>query len=306
MQSRIAPQFTTITLCALCVLITLAHTTSTVQDGTLWSRIGYFTAVSSMDIWDGARYPLFTDMFLHSNFMQGMGITHLLFDVYWLYLLGCLVELSIGPVWYIGFIVASAIVGSCVELAVSGEIGIGASGVVYALFGLMWAGRFRYPEWQMLANPYNMRLMIAWGVFCIFTTYIHLMSIANGAHFGGLIFGYSVGMVFFGQRRRWLWTLPIAGVIAACVLGLTYVPWSSDWLWWKADKAFDKKDYPQAIALYRSSIDHGAPADDAWKNIAAAWHNQGIIDDQRGDAAAIERGEQEEAAANKKSADSGQ
>lgn len=300
MANRIAAQPTTVTLCLLCVLITLAHSTSGASDGTAWSRLGHFTDVTPFDIWNGKHFPLFTSMFLHSDFTQGLGITHLLFDVIWLYQLGCLVELSIGPVWYLLFIAAAAGVGSCAELAWSSDVSIGASGVVYALFGFMWAGRYRYTEWQALATKYNLQIMIGWGVFCIAATYFGWMNIANGAHFGGLAFGYSLGMLLFSRRYRWAWLAPLAGLLALCGMAITYLPWSWEWLAWRGDKTANAQQFTRAVSFYTRAIEHGAPAKEVYGVIAAAWHEQEIKDADEGNYTAAERDlEQEEIAADK-------
>ena len=299
---RIAPQPTTVLLCIVCILVTFAHSTTRAGDPGLWAQMGHFTDVDSDQIWNGHYSPLFTNMFLHADFTHGLGITHLLYDVMWLYQLGCLCELAIGPVWYILFFAAAAVVGSCSELAVSGTVGIGASGVVYALFGFMWAGRYKYPEWQTIANRWNLQVMIGWGLYCIFTTYTHMMNVANGAHSGGLAFGYCLGVLCF-DRGRWRWPLiaPLAALLTICALSLTYMPWSGSWLWWKAEKAFNAQRYPEAAAYFARSARHGAPADDAWNNVAVSWHNQSIDDNAKGNVTAATRDLENEADAAAKS-----
>ena len=301
MRPRPLPEPTTALLCLICILVTLAHSTTRAGDPGLWAHIGHFTDVDSAAIWSGHYSPLFTNIFLHADITRGFGITHIIFDVYGLYLIGSMIEKTIGPVWYILFVVVSAIVGSCAELAWSGTVGIGASGVVYALFGLLWAGRYRYPEWQTIANPSNMQWMIGWGVYCIFTTYTGYMHIANGAHFGGLAFGLCVGLLCFSRTRRWLWTVPLAGILAICALSLTYMPWSAYWLWWKGERAFKAEDYVRAADYYERSVRHGGDADDGWHNVAAAWHNKAIDDQEKGNDAIVAIDNRNEAAAAAKS-----
>ena len=296
------PEPTTALLCIICILVTLANSTTRPEDPGPWAHLGHFTDPDTQAVLRGHYSLLFTSMFLHENFTRGLGVTHLFFDVYWLYLLGNTIEKSIGPVWYMLFVAAAALVGSCVEIVWSDQVGIGASGVVYALFGLMWAGRFRYDEWRDIANPYNMRMMLAWGVFCVVTTYTHLMSIANGAHFGGLAFGLCVGFLCFARTRRWLWTLPLCAIVALCTLSITYMPWSPSWLWWKATNAFQAQNYAKSADLYQRYLQRGGDdRDDAWHNIGAAWHNKSIDDQAKGDHAAVEIDGQNEAAAAAKS-----
>ena len=104
----------------------------------------------------------------------------------------------------------------------SGVPGIGMSGVVYAMFGLMWAGRGMYPAWGAVATQYNLRLFIGWGLFCLVATYIPALhfAVANGAHGGGFLLGLSLGFLFFAPRRRWIWAVPLALLVAATIFAV--------------------------------------------------------------------------------------
>lgn len=280
-------------LTALSVIITGAAAIG-LQGGPLIARLGTFGFVGAQDIWNGHLWGLVTPVFIHG------GVLHLLFDMLWLVQLGRILERTLPPAVYLGFIVAAAAVGSATEMLVSGTTGIGMSGVVYAMFGLMWAGRGAYPVWGAVANLGNLRYLIGWGLFCIVATYLHFLSIGNGAHAGGFLFGLCIGYLCYSPRRRWVWAAPLALLLTACVLACTWQPWSGDWTFWKGNKEFDHKRYAQAIHWYQASLRHGENPHDTWGNISLAWNNIAADDQSRKDFAGMARALAEEQSAAQK------
>lgn len=266
-------------LCVLSVLFTLAFHLPSLIPGPLWNWMGHFSAASSFAVWDGHYAGLVTCVFVHGSFF------HILFNLLWLRQLGSAIEATLPPLAYIAFLLLAAVVGSCGEMIVSGNTGIGMSGVVYALFGLMWVGRARYPHWARMATPENFKLFVVWGLFCVIATYTHLMGIANGAHGAGFLFGLSVGGLFFTSQRRPLWAVSMIALFAMAAVALTWMPWSGAWCWWKGNQAFEHKQYEQAINWYQRSLQRGEEDGPLWKNIAAAWYEIGERAVQRRDAA---------------------
>ncbi len=274
-------------LMALSVILTGASALGA-QGGPLIARLGTFGLVDTQDIWNGQVWGLVTPVFIHG------GVLHLLFDMLWLVQLGRILERTLPPAIYLGFIVLAAAVGSATEMLVSGTTGIGMSGVVYAMFGLMWAGRGAYPVWGAIANRDNLRYMVGWGLFCIVGTYLHFLNIANGAHVGGFLLGLCIGYLFFSPRRRWVWAAPLALLLTANVLACTWQPWSAEWTFWKGNKEFDRKQYAQAIGWYEASLRRNADPHAAWGNISLAWHGIAVEDQSRKDLAGAARALMEE------------
>ena len=266
-------------LVALCVIITGASMLGGGQAGTLLYAVGSFGYASPEQIWNGRVWGLVTTVFIHG------GVLHLLFNMLWMVQLGRVLERTLPPLTYLMFLVAAAAVGSATELLVSGTTGIGMSGVVYAMFGLMWAGRGAFSSWRAVATQDNLRVFVLWGLFCVAATYFHFLSIANGAHGGGFLFGLCIGFLFYSPRRRYLWAAPLALLLTACVLACTWQPWSGDWTFWKGNREFDRKQYAQAIKWYQASLRHGANPHDAWTNISYSWNNIAADDASRKDAA---------------------
>lgn len=270
-------------LTALSVVITAAGLLSAGQTGSLLYRIGNFGYANPQEIWNGQIWGLVTTVFIHA------GVWHILFNMIWLVQLGRVLERSLSPVVYPAFLIAAAAVGSTSEMLISGTTGIGMSGVVYAMFGLMWAGRGMYPAWGAIATVENLRLFIGWGLFCIVATYFHFFNVANGAHAGGFLFGLCIGFLFFSPRRRYVWAIPLTLLLAASVLACTWQPWSADWTFWKGNHEFERKHYAQAIRWYQASLARGGDAHDNWYNISLAWNNIAVGDLKRQDSAGAAR-----------------
>ncbi len=265
-------------LCALCVALTLAWWGQDVFKGTPLAVFGGFAHTTADDIWRGKYYGLFTAFFLHGSIM------HLLFNMMWFLQLGRLLERTLAPLTYLGFLLGAALVGSCAELAFDGETGVGASGVVYAMFGLMWAGRGAFAEWRLVATRNNLNLFLGWGVFCLVGTWLHWLNIANAAHFGGLLFGLCLGWLFYAPRRRPLAALPLVLLAALCVLSVTWLPWSPAWNWDRGNTAYRQKNFAAALFLYQRALREGGEESPLWNNVALAC--QGLADEagKRGDA----------------------
>lgn len=267
-------------LCLLCVVFTTAYLTSSADSTSAWAKLGHLGLLSNEEIWGGKYYGLLTTFFIHGS------IPHIVFNLLWLVQLGRAMETTISPWKYILFMVGACFVSSCAEFAMSGNVGIGASGVVYAMFGLMWTGRKKYLSWGAIATKQNLNIMIGWGVLCIIATKLNLMNIANGAHAGGFLFGLSVGYLIFGSKQRYFWAIPLALLVVTSVLALTWMDWNWEWNSWKGDQAFEHRHYRSSISYYQRSISRGGQPYYLWDKIGAAWHNIVIEEREKHDTAA--------------------
>lgn len=163
---------------------------------------------------DVVREPwrLVTSILPHGSVM------HLVFNLYWMWALGTALERLVGPARYLGFVLLAAVVSSGAEwLLASG--GIGLSGVVYGLFGLLWTMRNK-PRYVGLVDRTTAKLFMVWFVLCIVLTYTGIMGIANFAHGFGLLIGVIVGRAMKARgTARILWAAG-AAALAAAVLTL--------------------------------------------------------------------------------------
>ena len=236
---------------ALSVVFTAAYWFSGSNKGSPFYSIGHIGVVSPEDIWNGHYSAMLTCIFYHGD------LFHIIFNMMWTWRLGAAIERELSPLAYLGFLVGGAIIASGVQIGLTGVPGIGMSGVGYAMFGLIWGGRGNSIEWRSLASKDNRNLFIGWGVLCIITTYLNILPVANGAHFGGLLFGLCIGYLFFAPRRRPLYWIPMAIMAVLTVTGIRWVPWSSAWQWWAGNREYRSHHYASAVDHYRWSIKLG-------------------------------------------------
>lgn len=202
------------------------------------------------EIWRGKPWALITSAFVH------VGLLHLVFNVYWLSVLGRPVERLLGPSRLIAFAGAAALISGAAQLAVSDETGIGSSGVGYALFGLAWILSLQRPDLGVQVPRTTVQLFGVWLLFGIFATRLGLVNFGNAAHVGGCAFGMCAG---FAHTERWK-TPAIAGMAAlAALVALTVVwaPWSPGWNAAEAMSAYRRGDYSQAVERLDASLRRG-------------------------------------------------
>ena len=134
----------------------------------------------------GEYWRLLTPMFLHFS------ILHVVFNLLWVWEIGRRIELRLGS-WVLLFVVlASSLVANFTQYMLTGPVLFGGmSGVVFGLlgFGFVWS-RAR-PE-QTMGVPDGVYIFMFVFLVVGFTGILDslgLGSIANGAHFGGMIGG---------------------------------------------------------------------------------------------------------------------
>lgn len=99
---------------------------------------------------------------------------HLVFNVYWLWLLGGVVERKLGSLKWLAFVLAAAFVGSAF------------------LFGLMGRSREDVPQFAEVLGDNIAPLFFTWLVACLIATEVGTAQIGNAAHISGLLFGVLV------------------------------------------------------------------------------------------------------------------
>lgn len=198
---------------------------------------------TSFEIWLTWKWwGLVSSIFLH------VGLMHLVFNCYWTWALGRLLESHLGRMLYLGLIVLTAWLGSVAELAVSGETGVGMSGVVYGMFGFMLVSRARFPAFATIINQNNIVLMLGWLVLCFVTTSVGVMRVANFAHLAGFVGGALLG--FATQDGRWQVAtrkgLVVLGLLS--LVPLRWAPWHDGWHIAGATRALRRHDDVAALA----------------------------------------------------------
>jgi len=146
----------------------------------------------------GQLWRLITPIFIHFDLL------HLAFNMLWLWSLGRPIETLKGSGYLAVLVVALAVFSNSgqhivdVLLGKPGYFG-GMSGVVYGLFGYVWAKSRFEPFTGFGMHPNTAFLMMAWFVLC-FTGM--LGPVANTAHAAGLILGGGWGFLT-ARLRRW-------------------------------------------------------------------------------------------------------
>ena len=114
------------------------------------------------------------------------GVLHLLFNGYWTWALGTLVESAWGSLATAGVFALLGAGSMAAEFAVLNG-GIGLSGVGYGLFGLVWVLGRRDDRFAGGVDGNTAATFLVWFVLCIATTYTDVFPVANIAHGVGLV-----------------------------------------------------------------------------------------------------------------------
>jgi GlpG protein len=150
----------------------------------------------------GEIWRLFSPALLHSD------ILHLFFNMIWLAVLGKQMEQRLGGFRYILFILITGILCNLAQYFVSGPNFLGFSGILCAMLGFIWV-RQRKAAWegyilQDSTMGFILFFLITVAVIQIVSFYMEIhgknsmgISIANTAHFTGLILGYLLGHINF-------------------------------------------------------------------------------------------------------------
>ena len=186
--------YVTYALAALNVLLFLLTEISgpTEVDSEVLIRWGalYTPALKSGEYW-----RFITAMFLHS------GIRHLVNNMIALLAAGTLLEEELGRVRFGILYLLGGLAGNALEYALAESKGrtimaVGASGAVFALLGaLLWCIILHHGHFRGMSLR---RLLI----YLVISAYFGLTAsgVANGAHFGGLAFGFLFCILIYRKK----------------------------------------------------------------------------------------------------------
>lgn len=142
---------------------------------------------------DGEIWRIFTAMFLHAN------LTHVLFNMWALYLFGPALERRFGSSSFAALYVASGLAGGSLYHAVGRiEPAVGASGAIFGLFGALLAATYRQRH-TMAGRAVFSQLMLL--LVINLSLPLIVSSIAWEAHLGGLVAGVSIAAAWDRIRQ---------------------------------------------------------------------------------------------------------
>lgn len=211
------------------------------------------------------------------------GWFHLIFNLCWLWVFGTQVEGTFGHGRTLAIYVFLAAGSTAAEEALF-QGGIGLSGVVYGLFGMLWVLSRYDRRFHNAVDKNTVQWMVGWFFFCIILTVTDIMPIANAAHGMGCVLGALLGLTIVAQDRlRQVRNASIlAAVFLVCMLGGTvarpYVNLSdsvgSDFARW-GYKALKDGDNRRGAVLYEKAITTNQNVPDWWHNLGCAYQRLG-------------------------------
>lgn len=150
---------------------------------------------------DGEWWRLITPVFLHAT--QGpFFLLHILFNSYVLYVYGPEVERAHGTPWFLSLYLTCGFAASAASFAFGPwfKAGIGASGAVFGIVGVLIAHLARRRSRSAIAAGYLRGLLAFVGINLLFG--FVAPGVDNYAHLGGLVAGLGLGFAFELAGRR--------------------------------------------------------------------------------------------------------
>lgn len=132
----------------------------------------------------GEYYRLITSAFLH------IGVVHLIFNCYALYVIGPQIESFFGKAKYILIYLVSALAGSLLSILFSSSVSAGASGAIFGLLGSLVYFGYHYRVYLDNVLKSQIIPLIVLNLLLGFV----VSGIDSAAHIGGLIGGILVSM----------------------------------------------------------------------------------------------------------------
>ena len=181
----------TLLVFGLMVLSGVSATSPTGRQLVLWG-----SNVSGLTL-HGQPWRLLTSVFVHA------GLSHLLLNLFSLWLLGLLVEDRVGPLRLLLVYLACGVGGSLASLwwHDSGINSVGASGAIFGLYGLLLV---LLVGQKLVLDKSDRRAMLGLVLYLVFSNLLSGLSgnIDNAAHLGGLITGLFVAgpLSLFGMK----------------------------------------------------------------------------------------------------------
>lgn len=174
-----------------------------------WAKMDVTPLVASAMVGRGEIWRLITSIFPH------VSILHLVFNLYWLWVFGTLVEDVFGHLKTAALVVLFSVGPNALEYAFASG-GVGLSGVGYGLFGLLWVLSKRDERFRDAIDQRTIQLFVGWFFFCIVLTITNILPVGNIAHGAGAVLGILTGFAIALPER----VGPVAAGAGAILFGL--------------------------------------------------------------------------------------
>ncbi len=166
----------------------------------------------------GEWWRLFTAMFLHG------GMTHILMNMFSLYLIGRGMEIYFSKSAYVAIYLFSGLLGGVASLYMHPQsVGIGASGAIFGVFGAL-AGFFLAHR-RMLASSQAQAIFKDFAVIIGLNLVLGLSvaSIDMSAHIAGLIVGLAGGFAI-ARSPKAVWGFSAVSLMLLFVAAVWFLP----------------------------------------------------------------------------------
>jgi len=204
--------WTLVAINVVCYLAEIFFENPVFDRGVLVGRIG-----STLGVANGEVYRLLSNAFLHEPIGSGLGLLHIVFNMWALIVVGPSLERMLGRVRFLAVYLVSALAGSVLFYVVAAPtaLALGASGAIFGLFGAWFvlARRLRLDARQIIVL-----IVINLGIS------FAVPGIAWQAHVGGLIAGAALTAAFaYAPRRSRAVTQAAATVAILAILVIAVV-----------------------------------------------------------------------------------
>lgn len=174
-------------------------------------------AMSNLAVEMGEWWRMFTVVLLHASPM------HILFNMWALYVFGPQIEREVGGARFLALFLSTAAAGSAfaVHFGDLRDIGVGASGAIFGLFGVWLASAVRRRN-----TAYGRYLLSQLGFLLLINAALPLFipSISWQAHLGGLVAGFVIGQAWSRiGRDNPVAQMAVAVAIAALSVASVYL-----------------------------------------------------------------------------------
>jgi membrane associated rhomboid family serine protease len=240
-----------------------------------WAKIDISPLFETPMIRRGESWRLITNIFPHTNAL------HLVFNIYWLWIFGTLVEEIFGHLKTAVLILFFAVGSSAWEFAIASG-GVGLSGVGYGLFGMIWMLSRYDQRFTDSIDARTVRLFVGWFFFCVIATETNIMPVANIAHGFGAVLGLLTGLAIAKADNRATF---VAGLAATLFLGLwaatagrPRVNLSGRAGYEEAKWGYEAllaKNNPEAIHWFRDAVMYQPNTSQYWYDLAIAYQRSG-------------------------------
>ena len=119
------------------------------------------------------------------------GLLHLFFNMYWLLLLGPVVEQKVGKAWLVFIIILLSAISNTLQFIASGPLFLGFSGVLYGLVAFLYV---LYPNNRSIISI--SRFFIGFLIFGVILTYFNIIKLGNYSHAGGAVAGLLLAHIY--------------------------------------------------------------------------------------------------------------